>query len=452
MGGVPPGCKRTPSTFQEVLGMRASKPISYLLFRRPARIAGTVYRRARPRHGRSRQKGSVIPKVAGYALLAFVLWLMVSTLIQPLLSAQATRAVLQAPVGLITSPISGTVTQMAVHSRDAVVPGSLVATVRNPTVSQEILTTLTTQRLALQSQLSQLGNRFKADNQEMRSVGQEAQVHRQASLAQTWDAWEIAQRQRDVAHSVVAEQESKVRTNEALLKEGAISEQVMNASEAQLSTARANASVAEQAFAGQAQTVVSAGQGAFVGTGGSNLFQTLASRRETLRNSIDRAQQDGTAIVKQLKQITQLEEEERRRVDKLAAFEIKATQPGLVHTVLAPEGAYVTAGASLVRVTDCSRIGVVAVFPARLAKRLSVGSLLDVTVGDNGAAVPARVEQLLPEASDALQGTYSVPFPYAEQGSIYAVAHIEEGDSPQAESHKRSLCVPGRVVTASLRS
>jgi biotin carboxyl carrier protein len=428
--------------------MRASKPISYLLFRRPARVAGTFDRRARSRHGRSRQKGSFIPKLAGYALLAFVLWLMIATLIQPLLSAQATRAVLQAPVGLITSPINGVVSQMAVHTRDTVAPGSLVATVRNPTVSQEILTTLTTQRLALQSQLSQLGNQFKADSQEARSVGQEAQVHRQASLAQTWDAWQIAQRQRDVAHSVVAEQENKVRINEALLKEGAISEQVMNAAEAQLSTARANAAVAEQAFAGQAQTVVSAGQGAFVGTGGSNLFQTLSSRREALRNSIDRARQDGTAIVKQLKQITQLEDEERRRVEKLAAYQVTATQPGLVHTVLAPEGAYVTAGASLVRVTDCSRIGVVAVFPARLAKRLGIGSVLDVKIGEHTAAVPARVEQLLPEASEALQSTYSVPFPYAEQGSIYAVARVEDGDA----TRKQSLCVPGKVVTASLRS
>ncbi|MDQ0081123.1 MULTISPECIES: HlyD family efflux transporter periplasmic adaptor subunit [Variovorax] len=432
--------------------MRASKPISYLLFRRPARIAGTIDRRARSRPGRSRQRGSFVPKLAAYALLAFVLWLMIATLIQPLLSAQATRAVLEAPVGLVTSPINGVVTQMAVHTRDAVVPGSLVATVRNPTVSQEILTTLTTQRLALQSQLSQLGNQFKADSQEMRSVGQEAQVHRQASLAQTWDAWQIAQRQRDVAHSVVAEQENKVRTNEALLKEGAISEQVMNAAEAQLSTARANAAVAEQAFAGQAQTVVSAGQGAFVGTGGSNLFQTLSSRREALRNSIDRAQQDGTAIFKQLKQITQLEDDERRRVEKLAAYQVTATQPGLVHTVLAPEGAYVTAGASLVRVTDCSRIGVVAVFPARLAKRLSIGSMLDVKIGENSTALPARVEQLLPEASEALQSTYSVPFPYAEQGSIYAVARIEDSGVQQAESRRQSLCVPGKVVSASLKT
>ncbi|WPG39562.1 HlyD family efflux transporter periplasmic adaptor subunit [Variovorax sp. EBFNA2] len=409
--------------------------------------------RARPRAVRGRrrrQRGALVPRLAGYALLAFVLWLMVATLVEPLLSSQATRAVLQAPVGIVTSPINGVVTQMAVRSGNAVLPGTLVATVRNPTVSQEILTTLTTQRLGLQSQMAQLGNQYKSDSQEMRSIGQQAQVTRQASLAQTWDAWEIAQRQRDVAHSMVAEQENKVRTNEALLKEGAISEQVMNASEAQLSTARAAAAVAEQAFAGQAQTVASAGQGAFVGTGGNSLFQTLASRREALRNSTDRARQDGTAIFKQLKEISQLEEEERRRVEKLAAYEVKATQPGMVHTVLTPEGAYVTAGASLVRVTDCSRIGVIAVFPARLAKRLSVGSMLDVKVAEN-VAVPARVEQLLPVASDALQSTYSVPFPFAEQGSIYAVARIEAAEPPQsADGSRQTLCVPGKVVSASL--
>jgi hypothetical protein len=41
-----------------------------------------------------------------------------------------------------------------------------------------------------------------------------------------------------------------------------------------------------------------------------------------------------------------------------------------------------------------------------------------------------------------------VPFPYAEQGSIYAVARVEDGDA----TRKQSLCVPGKVVTASLRS
>ncbi|WP_432726874.1 HlyD family secretion protein [Variovorax sp. W6] len=431
--------------------MHASKLRSFLPSRRPLVVGHATARRLSGPRGRSRQRGAFVPKLAAYGLLAFVLWLMVSTLVQPLLSSQATRAVLQAPVGLITSPINGVVTQMVVHARDAVEPGTVVATVRNPTINQEILTTLSSQRLALQSQLSQLGNHFKADNQELKFVGHEANVHREASLAQAWDAWQIAQRQRDVAHSVVDEQENKVKVNKALLEQGAISEQVMNASEAQLNTARANAAVAEQAFAGQAQTVASAGQGAFVGTGGNSIFQTLESRREVLRNSVNRAKQDGSAILSQLKEVTALENEERQRVEKLSAYEVKATQPGQVHTVLAPEGAYVTAGASLVRVTDCRRLGVVAVFPARVAKRLSIGSMLDVKLDQNGPAMPARVQQLLPVASDALQSTYSVPFPFAEQGSIYAVADIE-GGAAQKSVEGSNLCAPGKVVTASLRS
>ena len=433
--------------------MRVSKPGSVLFSQSQRRIAGAMGGRVSGAGGRRRQSGAFVPKLAAYALLAFVLWLMVATLVQPLLSSQATRAVLQAPVALITSPINGVVSQMVVHARDKVEPGTIVATVRNPTVSREILTTLRSQHLALQSQLAQLGNQYKSDNQEMRSVGQEAGVHREASLAQAWEAWQIARRQRDVAHSVVEEQENKVRTNQALLEQGAISEQVMNSSMAQLNTARANAAVAEQSFAGQAQTVASAGQGAFVGTGGSNLFQTLASRREALRNSVGRAQQDAAAIFKQLKQVRDLEEEERRRVEKLSFYEIKASQAGQVHSVLAPEGAYVTAGASLVRVTDCSRLGVVAVFPARVAKRLGIGSVLDVKLTESARPVPARVEQLLPVASDALQSTYSVPFPYAEQGSIYAVARIE-GKEPQeaAPDGGSNMCAPGKVVSASLRS
>jgi multidrug resistance efflux pump len=433
--------------------MRVSKLPSFVFSRGQRRIGSASVRRNPGHRGRSRQSGAFVPKLAAYALLAFVLWLMIATLVQPLLSSQATRAVLQAPVALITSPINGVVTQMVVHSRDMVEPGTVVATVRNPTVSQEILTTLRSQHLALQSQLAQLGNQFKADNQEMRSVGQEASVHREASVAQAWESWQIARRQRDAAHSMVEEQENKVKTNQALLDQGAISEQVMNTAVAQLNTARATAAVAEQAFAGQAQTVASAGQGAFVGTGGSNLFQTLASRREALRNSVGRAQQDGAAILQQLKQVTQLEDEERRRVEKLSSYEIKATQAGQVHSVLAPEGAYVTAGASLVRVTDCSRLGVVAVFPARVAKRLGIGSMLEVKIGENSKAMPARVEQLLPVASDALQSTYSVPFPYAEQGSIYAVARIEGKEPQEAPADGGSnLCAPGKVVTASLQS
>jgi multidrug efflux pump subunit AcrA (membrane-fusion protein) len=117
---------------------------------------------------------SLVPRVAGYALLAFVLWLVVTTLIQPLVSRQATRTVLQAPVLLVTSPISGVVTRMTVRAGDQVNDGTLVATVQNPTINRDILTTLTTQRLALQSQVAQLANQLNASSEELQFVDQQA--------------------------------------------------------------------------------------------------------------------------------------------------------------------------------------------------------------------------------------------------------------------------------------
>ena len=393
---------------------------------------------------------SIVPRVAGYALLAFVLWLMVSTLVMPLVTSRATRTVLQAPVVLITSPISGVVTRMSAHPLDTVEPGSVVATVQNPTLNRQILTTLTTQRLALRSQVLQLDNLFSAYTEELKFVEQQVGLYRKASMAQTRDAYQIAQRQREVALTAVAEQELKVRYTSALLDQGAISPQTMDAAQAQLRTSRASAGVAEQAYAGLGQVVASASQGAFVGSSNGSVYQSLVSRRETLLRSIERAHADSEALNGQLQQVTALEEAERQRVDRLAAYEVKAVQGGQVRTVLLSEGTFVPEGATLVRMTDCSRVQVVAVFTARLARRLNIGSLLDVSVDDARASLPARVTQLLPVASEEVQSSYSVPFPYAEQGSVYAVAQMEGRALEPSMQHR--LCSPGKVVTAELRS
>ena len=54
----------------------------------------------------------------------------------------------------------------------------------------------------------------------------------------------------------------------------------------------------------------------------------------------------------------------------------------------------------------------------------------------------------MPVASDDVQSNYSVPFPYAEQGSVYAVAEIDGNAS--ASLVARDMCTPGKVVTAEL--
>ncbi|SFO53726.1 HlyD family secretion protein [Variovorax sp. OK605] len=412
------------------------------------------FRRLRRKNGKGpapKESGeSLVPRLAGYALLAFVLWLVITTLIQPLVSRQATRTVLQAPVLLVTSPISGVVTRMTVRASDKVEAGAVVATVQNPTINRDILTTLTTQRLALQSQVAQLANQLNASNEELQFVEQQVKLYRTASMAQTRDAWQVAQRQREVALSSVAEQELKVRHTSAMLDEGAVSPQAMDAAQAQLSISRASAAVAEQAYVGLGQSVASASRGVFVGGSGATVYQTLANRRETLAGDIERAQHDSQALQQQLREVAALETDERRRIERMAAFEVRAMQPGQVHTVLMPQGSYVPQGATLVRMIDCSRIEVVAVFPPRVARRLDIGSTIAVKTDDGRPEVSARVTQILPVAPEDFQSRYAVPFPFAEQGSVYAVAHIEAAMPEWLE--QRGLCAPGKVVSARLAS
>jgi multidrug resistance efflux pump len=269
-------------------------------------------------------------------------------------------------------------------------------------------------------------------------------------MAQTRDAWQVAQRQREVALSSVAEQELKVRHTSAMLDEGAVSPQAMDAAQAQLSISRASAAVAEQAWAGLGQSVASASRGVFVGGSGATVYQALAGRRETLTGDIERARHDSQALQQQLREVTALEAGERLRIDRMAAFEVRAMQPGQVHTVLMPQGSYVPQGATLVRMIDCSLIEVVAVFPPRVARRLNMGSTIAVKTDDGRPEVSARVTQILPVAPEDFQSRYAVPFPFAEQGSVYAVASIE-GGAPEWVT-QRGLCAPGKVVSARLAS
>jgi multidrug resistance efflux pump len=406
--------------------------------------AGEVAKRPRKKFSTN----SIVPLLAGYALLAFVLWLMGSTLLVPVLSKRATRAVLETPVTLVTTPVSGVITNLAVHPLDEVEPGTLVAKLQNPTLNRDVLTTLSTQRLGLQSQVSQLTNQLASDSSELGFIDQQVRLYRKASIDQTSDALQVARRQREVAETAVWEREMKVRQASALLDAGAVSQQVLDAAQAQLRTSRATAAVADQEYDGLGKSLANASRGAVVSSGGAGAFQALVSRRETLAASVGRSRHDLDALNKQLSQVVALEDEERRRVDKLSAYEVKAPQGGQVSTVLISQGAFVPEGATLARMADCSRIQVVAVFPPRLAERLNVGSRLDVAVDGTDAVHPARVTNLLPLASEDVQSNYSVPFPYAEQGSVFAVAQLEgKASAPLAD---RDLCTPGKVVTADL--
>jgi hypothetical protein len=83
-----------------------------------------------------------------------------------------------------------------------------------------------------------------------------------------------------------------------------------------------------------------------------------------------------------------------------------------------------------------------------MSSRLNIGTELRVRIDESSRPRNAHITQLLPKVTESMQNGYSAAFPYAEDGSVYALAQWD--DQGAVTTGPRS-CTPGRAVTASLR-
>jgi multidrug efflux pump subunit AcrA (membrane-fusion protein) len=391
---------------------------------------------------------AVVPRLAGYAVMAFIAWLLITTLFEPWFSNSATRAILNAPAVLITTPISGTVTAQYAQNGQPIQPGQTIAVVDNNTVARDALTTLLTHRLELQSHLDDLNSRMQADQRMLDYTNGQFQKYQKASVAQLQSAYESIQAQQDANSAKLEELDTKYAHAQALERDGAISAAAVQEAASEADAARSEADAIDQNAQSVSAGLSAAQRGVYVSAGQDSNGQLpqLSQRRADLINGIKDEETQATALNSQLSNLNQLIDSEQGRVHALSDYTVKAYAPGTAQEVVAPVGSQVSAGATLVRATDCRKTNVIAVFPSRMSPRLNIGTELNVRVSEGGRPQHAHITQLLPKATDSLQNGYSAPFPYAEDSSVYALAQWDNDGHPGPRT-----CTPGRSVVASLR-
>ena len=391
----------------------------------------------------------MVPRLAGYAVMAFIGWLLLTTLFEPWFSTSATRAILNAPAVLITTPISGTVSAQYAQSGQPIQPGQTIAVVNNTTVARDALTTLLTQRLTLQSKLDDLNSHLQADQHMLDYTSQQYQKYQHASVTQMQASYEAVQAQQDATSAKLEELDAKYARAMALQHDGAVSAATVEEARSEADAARSEADALDQNAQSIGAGINAAQRGVYVSPGQDSAGQLpqLAQRRADLQNNVKDEQAQIDALNQQLANLTQLVDHEQDRVHALSDYVVKAYAPGTAQEVVAPVGSQVTAGATLVRATDCRKTNIVAVFPSRMSPHLNIGTELRVRVSDGGRPRNAHITQLLPKATESLQSGYSAPFPYAEDGSVYALA---QWDDDSNTAHLPNACTPGRAVTASL--
>jgi multidrug efflux pump subunit AcrA (membrane-fusion protein) len=387
---------------------------------------------------------SLLPRLVGLGVLGFILWLLLSTLLVPLVSASATRAILNAPVILLTTPIDGVVSALEVKPGTTFTQGQKIAVVENPRANQETLLTLQTRRLTLEQQLASSSSQAEHDLRYYEELEKTSQQYQAAFHTRQLYTQKALKAENSAASARLVDARETVERNLELFVQGAVSGAVVASSKAQLASLQGAAESVRSQLRITDADVSAASNRVYLDPDQLRMFD-LAAQMTTLKLSLENQARNRVAYQQELNNLKQLIDSEQERVRLTAGYDVIAYSAGTVQELLAPQGTLVQAGSTLLRATDCGQSYVIAVFPERMASKIDRDSVLTVKMRGLDEPLRASVVQLLSSASDMRANTYSVPFPYAEQNSVYVVGTFA-ADLTQVQ--RTMTCNPGLWVSA----
>lgn len=389
---------------------------------------------------------SLLPRLAGYGVVAFIAWLLFSTLFMPMMSSSATRAILNAPVILLTTPIDGVVRTLSIQPGTTFKTGQDIATIENPRADQETLLGLQTRRLTLQQQLAAMASQAEHDRKFYNALEITSQQYESAYETRKRHAQKALRAENSAAGARLADAEETVARNLELFRQGAVSQAIVASSKAQLASLRADAESIRSRLHINDGDLSAAKEEVYLDPEQLRMFD-LRSQMTTLKLSLDNLDRNRTTLEEELSHLDQLIDTEQKRVSMMAAYSVVAYSSGTVQELVAPQGTQVRAGATLLRATNCNQSYVIAVFPERMASRIDRDSELQVSIRGLDQPLKAKVVQLLSSPTDIQTSSYSVPFPYAEQNSVYVVGTFDNNLPP---NQRVLTCNPGNWVTATV--
>ncbi|GEP11229.1 hypothetical protein MGN01_30740 [Methylobacterium gnaphalii] len=399
------------------------------------------------RHGR-------LVRVSSVGLASVLALLIGTSVLPPIIADQSDRAVVNAPVTLLTAPIAGDIAAIPVSAGESVEPGSLVARISNDRLDRSTAIQLAGRVSELRERALAAENKRRSNEAYLAALDQ-AIREQSAQLSQVLRA-QVEELRAKIASAVASGEEKKVLMDR---QTGMVARDVASPDMVKSTTQAYNAALQEKraAEAKLSQKTVQLdglAHGLYAGDELRNLAdlsqKRLSITYDTQRLAIEEKELKA-AMVDQQALLTR----EEQRLDKLAATEIKAATKGVVFSLNATGGRHVGAGDSLASVVDCERSFVVAIFSYRQGQNLQVGSPVTIS-GEPSGPRPGVVTEILPKTSDTVDATYAVPFPQTERRELYVLVKpkalaIPAADTGATKNAAKNLaeaaCGVGRWVT-----
>ncbi len=391
----------------------------------------------------------VILRVSSLVVASILSLLLINAVVPPIVADQSDRAVVNAPVALLTAPIDGEIESVTMSPGHAVEAGDTLARISNVRLDRTTLISLEEKASDAREKLAATQGKKDSDRAYLKTI--DSEIANQAEQLKAQFQSQIVELRARVAQSesLSAEKKALVDRQSDMVARDAASTYMLKPTTQQYSAALHNAD-AENAKLNQKIAQLDAlEKGIYVG---DDLIAvgTLVQKRRDIDLDEKRMEIEEKQLSAVLEDLQRFIDTERKRLDTLAEANVRITTAGNILNVGAAPGRHVNAGDSLASLVDCDKRFVVAIFSYRQGQSMKVGTRVRVDGASFGSGI---VTAVLPKTSDKIDDRFAVPFPQTERRELYAIiapdSRTDGAVHPEdAAQHEQSTpCTVGQWVT-----
>lgn len=392
-------------------------------------------------------------RILGY-IFALLLLIVVSLAFIPnTFFIVSTRAIVNAPVQLISSPIYGRLDKLELQVGQAVASGDVMATVSNPNLDQTSLNGFRLERLDLAEKINNTQGAVEEREGRIEDLKVKTSLVRDAVLSELVEV--IAN-----SGSIVAQFDARLKEQDALLERQMTmfrnklvndismepQRQKRNAAQYELDAARGDLRRNEII-----KDLITKG----IYTGGPVTASLMALDMEQTKVAGEQSE-DQIALRQMTERKLQLEKliaSEEGRLVKSGAADVVADYAGQLVSVEASYGDFVRQGQPVAKSLNCGEAFAAAVYPSREVESLEIGTPAMINYRSLGVKRSGKIVKMVRYFNSGSEGRYYAKFPEAQGHEVYVLIRedSEDGkDAAQVSNDKFFGCNVGEEVIVSL--
>jgi biotin carboxyl carrier protein len=391
-----------------------------------------------------------IVKATTYSVASLLAVLMLTAALPPIVADESDRAILDAPITLLTTPIAGEVSALSANVAEKVSQGTSIAEVKNTRVDRTTLIDLESKENNYREALTSAQDKNEADLHYVVALDKEISAQKAQLINQFEKQNAELKANLDAAQALVGEKSALRDRQVNMVSRDVASAYMLKPTTQELSSAQSTRDAASQRLASNISELDAINHDVFVG---DNLvgIATLVQKRRDVAFDAERQKIEEAQARAGLADETKLVEAERLRLQSLADARLTSPNDGEVLDVGVALGRHVSAGDSIATLVDCRRLFAVAIFSYREAAALSVGTRVIISGEGVNRPVGGTVQDLVPKSSDKSDALYAEPFPQTERREMYVVVKPDTDMAllrpTRADGAPTGSCPVGKWVT-----